>query len=203
MVLEEIGRGAEAIIYLDDDKGNKSIVKVRPPKSYRHKKLDSELIRTRTKKEAKVLNDLKRIGVKAPDLELVDLDKGIIRMSFIDGKKLRDVFDDNIFLIKDVARIISKLHDANIIHGDLTTSNFILSDDEELFLIDFGLTFHSTRIEDRAVDIHLLKQALESKHYLVADKAWSLFLEHYNPVNKDAVIARFKEVELRGRNKHG
>src|SRR4030042_1167648 len=61
---------------------------------------------------------------------------------------------------KTEAKIIQKL--SHIINGDLTTSNMILNPDNKLYFIDFGLSFHSNKIEDKAVDLHLLKQALNA-----------------------------------------
>ncbi|KAF8962910.1 hypothetical protein BDZ97DRAFT_1823370 [Flammula alnicola] len=70
---------------------------------------------------------------------------------------------------------IAKMHLADIIHGDLTTSNMMLrhptsfySTDSnlstELVLIDFGLSYHSTLIEDKAVDLYVLERAFASTH---------------------------------------
>ena len=92
----------------------------------------------------------------------------------------------------------AKLHDAGIIHGDLTTSNAILRN-SDIFVIDFGLSFFSHKIEDKAVDLHLIKQALEAKHYQNWEKLFSAFLKGYK--NKE-VIERLKKVEARGRYKH-
>lgn len=43
-----------------------------------------------------------------------------------------------------IGQLIAKLHDSNIVHGDLTTSNVLVKrrsdDDYDLVLIDFGLT---------------------------------------------------------------
>ncbi|HKW05344.1 MAG TPA: lipopolysaccharide kinase InaA family protein, partial [Nitrososphaerales archaeon] len=56
---------------------------------------------------------------------------------------------------------VANMHYGRIIHGDLTTKN-ILVKDKRIFLIDFGLSFISERIEDKADDLHLLKQALKA-----------------------------------------
>ena len=90
------------------------------------------------------------------------------------------------------------LHKNNIIHGDLTTSNTILSEDK-LFIIDFGLGFISTKIEDKAVDLHLIKQALEAKHFQNHTDLFTNFLKTYKD---EEVIKRLEVVEKRGRYKH-
>ena len=47
----------------------------------------------------------------------------------------------------------------------LTTPTNDMIYDKKIYLIDFGLSLYSNKPEDKAVDLHLLKQALESKHY--------------------------------------
>jgi len=68
----------------------------------------------------------------------------------------------------------------------------------KVFFIDFGLSFVSTKTEDKAVDLHLLKQALESKHYKIWKDCFNAVLEEYN--NK-LILDRLMVVEKRGRNK--
>ena len=97
------------------------------------------------------------------------------------------------------------LHNSAIIHGDLTTSNMILN--KEIYLIDFGLSFFSEKSEDKAVDLHLLKEALESKHYKIWEDAFKIVLEAYRKEAKRAseTLKRLEQVEKRGRYraKHG
>ena len=75
--------------------------------------------------------------------------------------------------------------------------------DKEIYFIDFGLSFFSNKIEDKAVDLHLLRQALESKHYKIWEKAFESVLFGYKSKAQDAkeILARFEKVEERGRNK--
>lgn len=195
--MEEIGRGAEAIIMLDDG----LVIKTRPEKTYRHASLDAHLRKRRTRKEAKVLKDLELLGVRAPKLISVDEKVGVLQMSFIKGMKLRDVLEQDLALCTDVGAQVAILHNHDLLHGDLTTSNMIVHEGRT-YLIDFGLAFHSTRIEDKAVDLHLFKQALESKHHLIASEAWDAFLAGYAPKQRVSILRRLDVVEARGRNKH-
>ncbi len=195
-----IGRGAEAVILLKDN----LIVKDRISKSYRIKELDDKIRKQRTKAEKKLLEKASKI-INAPDpLPLKEFNK--IEMPFIDGKKLSEHLDSFPLkkqkeICKMVGESIAKLHDADIIHGDLTTSNMILKEDE-IFFIDFGLGYISHKIEDKAVDLHLLKQALEAKHF----KNWKELFEAVEKgykKNKESekVLERLKAVEKRGRYK--
>ena len=124
-----------------------------------------------------------------------------IEMEYIKGSLLRDVFDDvkgrrDIFL--DIGKNISTLHNNGTIHGDLTTANMILKDNK-VYFIDFGLGFFSDKIEDKAVDIYLLREVLEGEHDV---SVFNDILEGYkNCEDYDKVIDRLKKVERRGRYK--
>jgi Kae1-associated kinase Bud32 len=188
--MRELSRGAEAVLY----KKNNTIIKDRIKKSYRIKELDEELRKQRTKKEAKLLS---KLPVKAP--KLISSDKQKITMEYIKGKQVKEILNKKITLAKQIGQILTKLHNQNIIHGDLTTSNMIYN--KNIYLIDFGLSYHSTRVEDKAVDIHLFKRALDSKHSKIANKAFKEFLKGYKPKHKREILKRLEIVELRGRNK--
>jgi len=195
--MEIIAQGAEAVIKTDGT----TVVKERVPKAYRHPQIDSMLRKLRTRKEAKIIEKLQNI-VPCPKLINVDEETKGIEMEFVHGEKLRDVLEklDYKELCRIVGRQVGILHSKNIIHGDLTTSNMILKD-RKIFFIDFGLSFESHKVEDKAVDLYLLRQALNSKHYSIPD-AFGFVLEGYSPENKAEVLERLKQVELRGRNKH-
>lgn len=192
--MKEIARGAEAVLY--EDKGR--IIKHRLKKSYRVKEIDDELRKQRTRKEA---NLLRKIPIPHPKLIECD-EKERIVMEKINGKKLRDVLDKKPELAKKTGELVAELHNNHIIHGDLTTSNMLLDKKQNIVFIDFGLSFHSHKIEDKAVDIHLFKQALNSKHHRVYDKALKEFLKGYKKAdNFNETIKRLEKVEMRGRYK--
>jgi Kae1-associated kinase Bud32 len=189
--------GAEAVL----DVSGREIRKNRVKKGYRITEIDSALRSSRTKTESKIMRTAKRIGVHVPDIAKVE--ENTIYMDFIDGQVLRDVLDnltDAKVVCNKIGWSIARMHDYDIIHGDLTTSNMILKDNEVWF-IDFGLSSISKRIEDRAVDLHLLKEALEAKH----TKRWEQFFEWvlggYKPKQRNEIITRMHEIERRGRYK--
>lgn len=196
-----IQQGAEAIIYKIDNK----IVKDRIPKKYRLPELDRKIIRSRTKSEAKILNKLKSI-INVPKV-LAEPDSGrMIHMEYIEGKKLSDNLDDlenKNKIAEQIGKEIAKIHDNDIIHGDLTTSNMIYKEKEnQVFFIDFGLGFHSKRIEDKAVDLHLIRQALEAKHFLHWKQLFENIIKGYDSKDKDKILEQLKKVEARGRYKN-
>jgi len=194
----EIGKGAEATIYKDKN----VVIKERLPKNYRLKQIDDSLRKFRTRREAKVMNKLEELNFPAPKLIDVDDMAMELRMEMVQGNKLRDILYQNpIALSEEVGKKIGILHTNDIIHGDLTTSNMILAN--EIKFIDFGLSFFSHKEEDKAVDLHLLRQALESKHHENWEDCFKAALKGYKQTNPtaDSVLKRLEQVEARGRNK--
>lgn len=242
-----IGRGAEAILIKEEN----SLVKDRIKKGYRLAFLDNKLRTSRTKREAKLLEKASFL-ISVPKIISSD-EKEKIEMQFIEGKKLSDWLDKSENaeeVCEKIGKSVAKLHDSDIIHGDLTTSNMIYvenlnnaSNDNKtynkesnllknyhkelinnkknnisseasdhraneasennfkVFFIDFGLGFHSKRVEDKAVDLHLLRQALEAKHFLHWQSFFSAVLKGYNSKDKDKILQQLKKVEARGRYK--
>ncbi len=196
--MERIGDGAEAVIYLQDGR----VVKDRVEKGYRIREIDERLRKQRTRREAKLIEKVERLGFGP---KLIDSDEKAmrIRMEFIDGQKVRDILSEKNFprVCEEIGERVAELHNSNIIHSDLTTSNMILKD--RIFFIDFGLSFESTKIEDKAVDLHLLRQALESKHHMIWEEAFRSVVAGYRRKANDAeaVLKRFEAVEKRGRYK--
>src|SRR3989344_1458704 len=189
--MKKVSQGAEAIIYLE---GNK-IIKDRIKNNYRIKEIDEKLRKLRTRREAKILDKLHGI---IPVPKLINVNDNLIEIEEIKGDRVRDILEksDYIKLSHEIGEKIAVMHNHNIIHGDLTTSNMILN--KEIYFIDFGLSFFSDKVEDKAVDLHLLKQALESKHYKIFEECFKAALEGYK---KSDVLKRLEKVELRGRYK--
>ena len=193
-----IAQGAESKLYLEKIK----VVKDRFRKTYRIKEIDEKLRKFRTKREAKVLDKLQKINFSTPEL-INNNERDTLEIKYIKGKLIKDKLNENncIKLSKEIGEKIAILHNNNIIHGDLTTSNMILN--KEVFFIDFGLSFFSEKIEDKAVDLHLLKEALESKHSNIWERSYKAALDSYfkKAVDGRQVLERIKIVEKRGRYK--
>lgn len=198
-----IAQGAEAKLLLEND----VIIKDRFQKKYRSKELDDKLRGFRTRREAKVLEKLGAIGFPATKLISSD-EKEYLTIEKINGELLKNILDGKNFqkYCNEIGGKIAILHNNGIIHGDLTTSNMILKKkrtrpSECVFFIDFGLSFFSHKAEDKAVDLHLLKEALESKHYLFWEKAFKAVLKEYSKSAKDAelTLKRLEAIEKRGR----
>ena len=195
-----ISQGAEAKIFLDKNIINKE----RTVKGYRHPQLDT-LIRTRrTKSESKILIKAKEAGANIP--RVLNTEKFNIKIEYIQGDKLSETLNSyppqlQFKIMKQLGEQVAILHKNNLIHGDLTTSNTILSNDK-VFIIDFGLGFVSTKLEDKAVDLHLIKQALEAKHYQNHEDLFKHFCKEYKWEETEKILERLVTVERRGRYKH-
>ena len=194
-------QGAEAVIYLQDGK----VIKDRIKKSYRVAQLDDKIRKLRTRSETKLLEKASKI-ISSP-MPSVQKEKFSIEMPFIKGEKLSEHLDNFTLnkqrtICRKIGKSTAKLHENNIIHGDLTTSNMILKNNN-IFFVDFGLGFVSHKMEDKAVDIHLFKEALEAKHFRHWEILFNEFLRGYkNYKESKKVLEQMKKVELRGRYRH-
>jgi len=200
-----IYRGAEAEIILSEYLGKKVVQKKRVTKSYRIKEIDSHLIASRTKEEAKLISESRKSGVSVPILYDVDLQKGILTMQYLNGKRIKDIINHvderkRKNLCIKIGENIAKLHNCDIIHGDLTTSNMILLDDH-IHFIDFGLGSKCDEIEARGVDLHVLMEAFESTHSKYP-QCFEYVLVGYKKEyssNANAVINKIDHIVRRGR----
>lgn len=201
--MKAISQGAEAVLFQE----NTFIIKERRRKEYRVPELDDLLRKQRTRREAKIMEKLSSLKIPCPGLLTMDDKQMRIRMKKIEGSTLSDVLESVPYqqIFKTIGKYIARMHDNNIIHGDLTTSNIMLTQakdpENRIVFVDFGLSFVSTKIEDKAVDLHLLQEALASKHYTIAEACWSAFLKGYSPADQRAILQRLTQVQQRGRNK--
>src|SRR3989344_6812619 len=142
-----ISQGAEAII----SQQRNVVIKSRISKGYRHPLLDEKLRKQRTKKEIRLLEKASKI---IPVPKIIKNKDYNIELEFLKGKKLSEHLDklpDKELICKKIGSNIAKLHDSEIIHGDLTTANMIYSK-KKIYFLDFGLGYESNNIEDKAVD---------------------------------------------------
>jgi len=201
-------KGAEANLYLQDWHGKKVIIKKRIQKSYRHPSLDHRLRVSRTIREAENLNEAKKASVPTPTVYFIDRENATLVMEYVKGSRVKEILDNLINeerskICQQIGREIGQLHGASLIHGDLTTSNIIRAENGKIFFIDFGLSFHSQDEEDKGVDLHLMKRALNSTHYRVAYESMrSIILGYQKTIGPEAaskVLKKLREIEYRGR----
>jgi N6-L-threonylcarbamoyladenine synthase/protein kinase Bud32 len=93
---------------------------------------------------------------------------------------------------------LARLHRAGVVHGDPTVRNVRVG--ERIYLIDFGLGYHSGHVEDHAMDCHVFGGSVRGTATEAdATATLSAFEEGYDAVGDDAVIGRLREIERRGR----
>lgn len=196
--------GAEAKIELIDWYGVPAIRKIRIPKSYRSEALDRRLRARRTREETELLHQAKLARVQVPEVYFADPVSSEIIMEFVQGTLLKDVVDRRLAkqIYTTLGTFAARLHQSGVIHGDLTTKNVIESG-TRTFLIDFGLAFRSERLEDRAEDLHLLKQAIKSSAQSLSTNLFEYVLTGYGEESGQKQATSIKkqilEIERRGR----
>jgi len=137
-----IAKGSEAFIYLEND----IIIKDRVRKDFIEESLDQKLRKIRTTKEYNILHKLHKNGFNVPK----PISKSLFsfKMEYIKGKNPKPNKEIAIF----IGNFLKKLHSYNIIHYDLTIFNILETEDKH-YVIDFGLSFYSYKIEDKATDL--------------------------------------------------
>ena len=200
-------RGAEADVVLGDWQGLPAVFKVRKPLTYRLAALDQEIRRQRTAHEAEMIRHAKRAGVATPFLYHLDLQSSTIVMEYVGGKMLRDLAgrmtekdaEEPFFKFGEG---VARLHAAGMMHGDLTTANLV-SREGTLVFLDFGLAHRTSRLEDHAVDLRLIKETLVGAHPGIARAALDALFRGYEaragaPKSR-RVRSQLRNIERRGR----
>lgn len=108
-------------------------------------------------------------------------------------------------LLTQMGSLIGHLHNGDIIHGDLTTSNFMVRDiDRSVVVIDFGLVKDSTNAEERAVDLYVLERAVISAHPYLSNVPEAILTGYRMSVDGAkalTTVARLEAVRARGRKR--
>ncbi|MCS7119182.1 MAG: Kae1-associated kinase Bud32 [Archaeoglobaceae archaeon] len=180
--------GGEAEVIIGD-----IVSKKRKPKRYRIKEIDEILRFRRTKTESKLISMARKVGVPTPII--LDVEGDTIVMERIYGIPVKECMSEEIS--REIGRMVAKLHSANIVHGDITPMNMILSAGK-IYFVDFGLAFIDNRIEAKGVDVHVYFESLKAgfENWENLKKA---FIEGYLELGSEEVIKRAEEIEERGR----
>lgn len=232
--LKILKQGAEAKLYICNYLGKPTLIKERFKKNYRHPDLDTSITKERIKNEARSIVRSKAAGVKTPSLYLVDFERRRIYMQHFEHSitvkdfiiAFKNLISDNgdsqnsldIYTEK-IGQSLRKLHDNNIIHGDLTTSNMLLveknpsgvtdntkwlnCENVEIVMIDFGLSFIDSSVEDKGVDLYVLERALISTHNDYPELFEQIFKAYksYSKTNIKEIIVKYEDVRARGRKR--
>ena len=233
-----IAQGAEGRLYKSSylNPDLPCAFKYRPPKPWRHPILDQRLTKHRILSEARILARCRREGVRVPAVYAVDEAAGWLMMEWVTGAPVRVRVNEALGtrtegieadeglrdLMRRVGDAVGRMHKTGIVHGDLTTSNMMLSpyplneDGQsrqdgggdaghlkgEIVIIDLGLAMGSVQEEDRAVDLYVLERAFGSTHPR-AECIFGELLEAYGRSFKQApgVLKKLEDVRMRGRKR--
>ncbi len=198
-----IKKGAEGDVYLSEWNNQKAILKERKKKDYRNSELDNRIRKQRTIRESEIISEVKTFGVPSPLVYLVDTIQCRILMQYLHGKIANQLSDvELVKKCREIGSIVGMMHKNGIMHGDLTTSNFIQVKGK-IFVIDFGLSIRTKKPEDHAVDLRLFKEILNSAHASIMEKCWKNFLSGYKAQVGKVQFSKIKNlvalIESRGR----
>jgi len=209
-----VKQGAEARIYEGTFLGKDAIIKERFSKKYRHPDLDTSLTKERLRAEAKALVLCKTLGVNAPTVYLCDTETNIIVMERLSQavtvrdkifKLLKEKDDKSLDeLAKSIGALVAKIHSGGLIHGDITTSNIMVGEDDgKLVFIDFGLSFKAGLSEDKGVDLYVLERAFLSTHPNTEDIFKAILISYQKSSGKQGAetLKKFEEIRQRGRKR--
>eukprot|EP01038_Epipyxis_sp_PR26KG_P008057 gene8057-10915_t len=231
-----ICQGAEGVVYFSSFTNKPAIIKERLKKNYRIPELDSKLNKQRLLQEVRCIVKCRRAGILAPCIYLIEMEKNRIWMEYINGQTMKAFLRVNfaseqmllpssifIQLSNEIGRSIGKMHDIDIVHGDLTTSNIMIrnnndnSDNNEtnnsdnnnqlnhvdrIVIIDFGLGMMKCTVEDKAVDLYVLERAFLSTHP-GSEPLVAAILNSYrfSCRNGAAILTKLEQVRQRGRKR--
>ncbi len=197
-------RGAEAEVRYGNWEGRPAVFKNRVSKGYRHKAIDERINAERTRKEARMLNEMKTAGIRTPYIYYVDVDEHLLVLEELEGKMGKEILDgrdeeSKRELMKAMGRSMAMLHSSGLAHGDLTTSNMIMTEDG-LGLIDVSLANKEASEEEMGVDLRLFEEAMTSTHP-DSTRLMTLFYASYrdNFRNADVIMNKCEEIRSRGR----
>ena len=128
---------------------------------------------------------------------------GVLLKDYVKGLEGSGETERYASLVELIGAILSQMHDIDLIHGDLTTSNMIYNAERhELTLIDFGLSFVSGLAEDKGVDLYVLERAFLSTHPRSEEQFQGL-IESYSRASEKAekVVQKLDEIRMRGRKR--
>ncbi|KAF9085733.1 TP53 regulating kinase [Mortierella sp. GBA35] len=207
-----IKQGAEAKVYLAPFCERQAIIKERFTKAYRHPTLDKKLTSRRVVQEARCLSRCQKAMIDTPTVYMVDTENYLIYMEYIEGTSVRDYLvtpeghteEAQTKVAQGIGRALGLMHNIDVVHGDLTTSNLLMRQETggSVVLIDFGLSYVSQLIEDKAVDLYVLERAFSSTHPNT-EVMFEQILKAYGENGKASkqILKKLEDVRMRGRKR--
>jgi len=119
--------------------------------------------------------------VKLKDLYLED-NKAYLIMEYLDGKNIRDFLKDvtgpmplqNVALIiNEVLSALKYVHDRNLIHMDIKSQNIMITDSNDVKIIDFGISQQTEKQQ---------KQIMGSPYYMSPEQIKNEAIDHRSDI---------------------
>lgn len=213
--MQLISQGAEARVYESTFASRPCVIKERFEKKYRLPELDKKLSHRRLIQEARCNLKCRRAGVRTPTIYMLDETTGRIYMEKLQGSSIKSYLKQQFStaaaytaeakqVAYDIGVAIARMHDANIVHGDLTTSNIMFRDStaSSVTIIDFGLANSQPLPEDKAVDLYVMERAFNSSH-IQSETLVNEILRAYKSESRssDSIFQKLAQVRLRGRKR--
>lgn len=172
------GHFSSVIKEVKDGEGGKShLVKIRPPLFYLNgilsnlsrllsstgsrKILDNERWSLREKEYLKTLN---------PDVEIDDTEHdNAIMMEKIDGEVAYDLLsskeidnEDKLKIIQKISRGLNNIHQRDLYHGEPNTQNCLISEEGDIYWIDFEIEYHEdlSLLEKKTKDLEQMSLSM-------------------------------------------
>lgn len=204
-----IKRGAEASLWKMTLFGTPCVAKVTEPKLWRAQQLDERLRAERIQNEARTNLKCLRLGIPIAPIVFIDVPSSTFVMKELGGPTVKQLLFDTksptdekaAKAMREMGSIVARLHENEIIHADLTTSNFMLHEGT-VHVIDFGLSFVSSMDEDKAVDLYVMERAFASSHPGL-EPLFEVAMQAYVEGSPRApqTLKRLKKVRARGRKR--
>ncbi len=205
-----VQRGAEATLRAVDWWGFPALLKERETKSYRPKALDDRLRRERTRTEARLLVDARRLGVRTPILYDIDVPRHRIILEELPGPTLKEVLEDPAIdpatlarAVRSFGEAVGRLHAGGISHGDLTSSNVVFpaGPGASPAFLDLSMGSRNPGVEELGIDLHLVEEDLKalSARAVALTRAFYAGYVEGNPHGAKDVRARARQIRGRVR----
>jgi TP53 regulating kinase and related kinases len=208
LALTPLRRGAEADLSLATIGPWRVVIKHRVRKEYRNPSLDRQIRHDRTISEASIIHEAKTAGARVPSIVGIDVENNAIAMTHLHGTVARERLDEMSIsearkLLRSIGEQIGLLHAAGIVHGDLTTSNVIVSASGTPSIVDFGMSRRSLESEDRGVDLHLLQRSIVASHSKSPSSMMNAMIRGYEQTAGRKIASstwrKAREIARRGR----
>ncbi len=168
-----VSRGAEASLRKVDWWGFPALLKERDAKGYRPKALDERLRKERTRNEARLLVEARRLGVRTPLIYDLDLTHHRLLLEELPGPTLKSLLEEHREEtaplgppVRAFGRVLGLLHAGGLSHGDLTSSNVLYPDGPSAppALIDLSMGHKGAGLEEMGIDLHLVEEDFKGLH---------------------------------------